>query len=332
MNWRCVKVSCLVIAAMFATATSSYSDSSSSEIRDSALKGIELCLKRNEAASRECRSMNKNVQTLMDVYRQGDKTVLPTLLHFTYLTDFFGEALIGDPDGFLATVSDLPELSQQAVAIGVSGRPIGLQRPRFEAIRATLMAVPDSSPNYPVAKACLRTLETENASFIENYFPPHTFSGRAGDITVRSLSRTLRLLEEKPLWPPALETTRTYRITVLPCLAVPESATLTVLGDGSGHIDYRTLDVRRHRLSVDKSKSVNSKRVSDISSLLDQIQFWQLPTESSQLGLDGAYWVLEAVQDGKYHVVLRWCPGKASSGRVGRNLLKLAGHRASGTY
>jgi hypothetical protein len=72
MAWRCMQASCLVIASAVAVATSSYADSATSARRDSALKGIEACLRRNEVSSRECKNLNKDVQPLVDVYRQGD--------------------------------------------------------------------------------------------------------------------------------------------------------------------------------------------------------------------------------------------------------------------
>lgn len=102
-------------------AVSSYADSSSTAKRDAALKAINACLQRNEVASRECKNINANVQTAVEVYKQGDKTVLPTLFKFTYLTDFYGEALLADPDGFLTEMNRLPEKDQRAVVSGIAG-------------------------------------------------------------------------------------------------------------------------------------------------------------------------------------------------------------------
>ena len=62
--------------------------------RDKALRGIQACLERNEVSSRECKHLNQDVATLVEVYRGGDKSVLPTLFRFTYLTDFYDEALL----------------------------------------------------------------------------------------------------------------------------------------------------------------------------------------------------------------------------------------------
>jgi len=330
MTWRFVRISCLLIVALVAFATSSYSDSSQIEKRDAALKRIATCLKRNEVSSRECKNMSKDIQVLVDVYRQGDKSVLPTLLQFAYLRDFLGDALIGDTDGFFSAVLNLSEPNQQAVAVGLAGEMSGLQRTRFETIRATLMLVSDSSPNYQLARTFLQTLETENASLLENYFPPQTFAGQVGDLQVHWFSRYLHALEQKPLWSPALKNEHTYRITVLPAFSAPQAVVLTVLADGSGQIGYYATESTRMRLGVATADAISAQEVADFTSSLDQIQFWQLPTEVPQRGFDGAEWILEAVQDGKYHLVHRWCPGKTSFGEVGRSLFNFAGHKMLG--
>ena len=76
------------------------------------------------------------------------KSVLPTLFRFTYLTDFYGEALLGDPDAFLSALNQLQEKDQKAVAAGIAGPTVGLRnKERFEAIRAVLNGIPDAAPN-----------------------------------------------------------------------------------------------------------------------------------------------------------------------------------------
>jgi len=325
-----MRTTCFLIAFSVAVSTASHADSSATETRDNALRGIEACLRSNEVSSRECKGFNKHCATLVDLYRQGDKTVLPTLLQFPYLTDFYGEALISDPDAFLTAVSHLPEQGQQAAATGLAGGMFGLRQTRFDAIRATLMKVPDSSPIYQLARICLLTLETENASFLVNYFPPQTFTGRGGDFQVHWFSRELYALEEKPMWPPASGNGRTYRITVLPAFSARESVTLAVMPGGTGQIEFRTTDSRGQRLNVDSPHAISPQQVANFTAALNRIQFWQLPTEVSPGGFDGAEWILEGVQDGRYHIVHRWCPGKTPFGEVARNLFDLAGHKSSG--
>jgi hypothetical protein len=105
----------------------SAADSPLSVKRDTALARINACLRRNEVSSRECRGLNKQIETLIDVYRSGDKSVLPTLLQFTYLTDFYGEVLRSDPEFFLTAVTQLPEDQRDAVGMGLAGGPFGLR-------------------------------------------------------------------------------------------------------------------------------------------------------------------------------------------------------------
>jgi len=157
-----------------------YADSSLNARRDLALKAINACIQRNEVSSRECKKLNKNVQTLVEIYKQGDKTVLPTLFKFTYLTGFYVEALLADPDAFLTEMSRLSEKDQKAVATCIAGGIFGLRtKERFDAVMALLREIPDSSPIKTTAQICLSAVERKNASFFLSYFPPQTFTGRA---------------------------------------------------------------------------------------------------------------------------------------------------------
>ncbi len=129
-----------------------HAQESVTERRDKALAEIGSCLARNEASSRQCKDLNKSLDTLVDAYRSGDKSVLPTLFQFKYLTDFYDEALIADPDGFLMAAARLSEKDQKSVATGIAGGMFGLHsKERFEALRERLKAVPDSSPSKALA-------------------------------------------------------------------------------------------------------------------------------------------------------------------------------------
>src|SRR5690242_347734 len=148
--------------------------------RDKALEGIQACLRRNEVSSRECKHLNQDVGTLVEVYRGGDKSVLPTLFRFTYLTDFYDEALLSDPEGFLTAMSDLSQKEQQDVAVGIAGGVAGAtfglsDVDRFKAIRKLLANVPEASPIKAVAEVSLKVVEAQNASLFVKYFPPATF-------------------------------------------------------------------------------------------------------------------------------------------------------------
>src|SRR5262249_37565851 len=116
-NPRVLVLSVLALAA----SALSYGQTPLPTRRDKALEGIKACLHRNEGSSRERKHLNQDVATLVEVYRAGDKSVLPTLFRFTYPTDFYDEALLSDPEGFLTAMTQLSPKEQQAVAAGIAG-------------------------------------------------------------------------------------------------------------------------------------------------------------------------------------------------------------------
>jgi hypothetical protein len=315
----------------------SYADSSSTSRRDVALKRINVCIQRNEVASRECKKLNADVQTLVEVYEQGDKTVLPTLFRFTYLTDFYGDALLADPDGVLTAMARLSEEDQKAVAVGIAGGMFGLRtRERFEAIRGLLSKLPESESTKETAKACLKTLERRNASFFLTYFPPQTFKSRTADLQVRWFSADMYALGERPIWP-ASDAGTIYRFTYLPAFTGPTVITLAVSSDGEGRITIKTITRDREITSLDETVVVPRDRVGRFFTLLDRANFWAMPTELPTRGLDGAEWIIEGVQDGKYRTVVRWCPDiehqsaeEIPFADAGRFLFELAGHKHVG--
>ncbi len=222
----------------------SYADSPLTAKRDKALAGIKACLHRNEVSSRECKHLNQDVQALVEVYRGGDKSVLPMLLRFTYLTDFYDEALLSDPDAFLTAMTRLPAKDQRAVAAGLAGGgTFGIRDiDRFKAIRELLAKVPDASLTKGVAEVSLKVLESTNASLFVNYFPPNTFTSRAANFQVHWYSSAMYQLGETPLWPPTPDNEKTYRFTYLGAFTGSKAVTLKILADGAGEVKMTVVD------------------------------------------------------------------------------------------
>jgi hypothetical protein len=315
----------------------SYGQTSLTTRRDKALKGIDACLRRNEVSSRECKHLNQDVETLVEVYRGGDKSVLPTLFRFTYLTDFYDEALLSDSDGFLTAMTQLSQKEQQAVAAGIAGA-FGLRdADRLKAIRELLANVPDASPTKAVAEVSLKTVETKNASLFVKYFPPGTFTSRAADFQVAWYSSDMYQLGETPLWPPSSENEKTFRFTYLGAFSGPKAVTLTVLPDGGGKAKMTMIHQLPEQAKGEQLSTVPANRVSDFLKHLDRAHFWEMPTESQHRGFDGAEWLMEGVQDGRYHIAVRWCPAlyehsqeDAAFAEAARYLLQLAGQKPTG--
>jgi len=75
---------------------------------------------------------------------------------------------------------------------------------------------------------------------------------------------------------------------------------------------------KKHTLYVSKED------VAHFQSLIKAITYWTMPTEPGQGGLDGAQWILEGVQSGGYHVVVRWSPDAGPYHEVCLYMLKLS--------
>jgi hypothetical protein len=327
----------IVLVLTFAISILSNAESSPTSRRDEALRKAKACLPGSEASSGQCKNLNQNIQILVDVYKSGDKSVLPTLLHFTYLTDFYDEALLSDPEGFLAAIKELPGKEQRQVADGIAGGPFRpIEKARFEAVRTLLTGIPESSSTAHIADVCLKALETNNASLFLNYFPPQTFTTRAAKFQIFWYSRDLYSMAEKPLWPPSPPQT-TYRLTHLGAFTGPKTVSLTVLPDGTGSVKMKLMSVSRDALETDDTVAVTPEKIAIFSSALTKADFWNMEPEEQSQGLDGAEWILESVRSGEYHIVVRWCPANDSQSPqalafadAARLLLEFAGHKYKG--
>jgi len=56
-----------------------------------------------------------------------------------------------------------------------------------------------------------------------------------------------------------------------------------------------------------EEKELQSAEFKKIEGAFRQLGFWDIPTNSDYLGIDGSRWILEAAERGRYHVVDRWC-------------------------
>jgi hypothetical protein len=274
----------------------------------------------------------------MAFYQQGDKTVLPTLLKaFAYGSppDFYRDALIGDPEGFLSALSPLPKIRQRAVCTILSGEWRFIPQERFEAMRTALQGISASSANYRLAQACLLTMDTLNASFFVRYFPPRPFTGVDSHLSVRWYSSALYALQDKPLWPPASPNETVYRVLWMPSRFGYSSVTLTVGTDGRGQIEFKCTDRQRERVVEDAKHAATPEQIAELKAALSETRFWQMPTDPPPGSIfieDGAFWVLEGAWNGKYHIVYGTSPGRAVRGTAAMMLLKMAGQTPPGGF
>lgn len=308
------------------------------ERTDAAIREIDACQHRNEASSRECKRLNQNLQRLTEVYKAGDRSVLPTLLQFPYLGSFYREALLSDPEGFLGAVGSLSEKQQREVALGIAGGELWhLEKAGFEAVKSALEKVPEESTSRRVAELCLEVLKAHNAILFMHYFPSDTFKGRESDFLVSRYSRVLYSMAEKPLWPPSSATPAVFRLTHIGAWGGSESITLTTAPGDTGTLYRKSFNSSLRKAQTDPTIQLSSDQLFSFMEALKQADYMHMPTQEVSDGLDGADWVLEGVQDGEYHIVSRWCPGVESKSeqirafaRAARLLFEFANHPHSG--
>jgi hypothetical protein len=310
--------------------------------RDAAIQAISACLQHQKASRRECRKVDQSISVLIDVYKGGDKSVLPTLLQFPQLTDFYGDAFLADPEGFLAAISLLSQKDQALAAVGLAGDMFGIRtEERFDSLREELQHIPATAPIHPAAEQCLKALERQNISFLVDYFPPRTFAGPAADFQVKGYSRKMYALGERPLWSDLPPDETTYRLTYFAALGVPAAITLSIKPAADPQLAIMRMNSDGQRAEVDGPSTISRDALTSFLAALDGARFWDAPTNlpppKGRFEMDGAAWMIEGVKDGTYHVVVRWCPAveRQSSeeirfGDAGLLLFQIAGLKHSG--
>jgi hypothetical protein len=166
-------------------------------------------------------------------------------------------------------------------------------------------------------------------------FPP----GALGDdLQTAHYDRFLKAMREPSLWVLAQRDPRVeaYRFLWLRGRNRPISVRLGVRNSGSGWINRREITGTAtgepgHIITYGVSWLTHAKTQSLIAAFT-AADFWNLPTQAAgsgaARGLDDSQWILEAVQNGRYHVVERTSPGPNDPVRaIGALALELARFR-----
>lgn len=154
------------------------------------------------------------------------------------------------------------------------------------------------------------------------YFPIGVFSKNPdfSDWVARWYASELRALEEPSLYKsgssagsensPRNVNADVYRITILPTWGN------TIAIRVQRHGELYSLSARRldGQAGYDPGKLVESKDITlspqdskTLSILIQNLNFFQMPTEDNVRGADGDEWIIEGVSKGNYHVAVRWC-------------------------
>ena len=142
------------------------------------------------------------------------------------------------------------------------------------------------------------------------FFPENAMRG-AGltKLGKQIYSESLSALEESPIWNLDPDDGNIYRLTILPTWGSPHSIRLNTkshhlhfsMTDGSAGYDVGEL-VASKTLVLDK------KQVLAFKKMFEDANFFEQPIQTKVQGLDGETWLLEALVNGNYHILVRWTP------------------------
>jgi hypothetical protein len=167
------------------------------------------------------------------------------------------------------------------------------------------------------------------------YFPPsaHSPEAQADSFLALWYTRALVAMHEPPLYgaqappgvvvwrfiwlrsfdpPVAIRITNSPRRCSIVATALGNVITPEPPQDSSGAV-YIT-DILRFGPITRRDSSLRSP-VECTHAIQSIPGFWAAPGEDSRTGIDGANWVFEALEQGRYHVVTRWSPDSARNPR-----------------
>jgi hypothetical protein len=106
-----------------------------------------------------------------------------------------------------------------------------------------------------------------------------------------------------------------YRFLWLRTFHSPIAIRLTMRIDGTGTLTGKMTNgaggYNAGNLTWNENHEFTRAQVEKILGLLRNAAFWSAPSKDGTGGNDGAQWILEGVENGRYHVVDRWSPEKS---------------------
>lgn len=148
-----------------------------------------------------------------------------------------------------------------------------------------------------------------------NYFPEGVLdqNDRVAAFLAEWFSARLLAMEEPSLW--ELSNHRVmpvYRFLWLRTFHSPVSVRLNANDDGTATAEIKVgSGLAGFGPGQPTSQATAAIPERDTYLFLEKVRatdFWSLPTYDGQGGLDGSEWIIEGVQERKYHLVRRWTP------------------------
>ena len=79
------------------------------------------------------------------------------------------------------------------------------------------------------------------------------------------------------------------------------------------------------KIKIDAIERISTNSIKQTKNKFTYFKFWALSVTEESLGFDGAYWIVEGLSRGNYHIVERWSPKKGSIKEIGLHFLEISG-------
>jgi hypothetical protein len=157
----------------------------------------------------------------------------------------------------------------------------------------------------------------------DSYFPIKTKDGAEGVTAFEAqwYGKSLGRMNEPRLPELAKDANaEVYRITILPTWGNAIAIRVSRHGD-SYRLSARRLNGQAGfevgKLVEEKEIELGAEDSKALEVLLQNLNFFQFPTDDGVIGFDGDEWILEGVSGGRYHVAKRWCASEYNPDKRG---------------
>ena len=161
------------------------------------------------------------------------------------------------------------------------------------------------------------------------YFPnlAHDHDQGLDDFLVNWYSKHLKAMGEPSLLELAKTRAHVYRFLWLRTFHNPVAVRLNVDDDGTSVLTVRVTNGKGGyapgALVKNETRRLSKDYTQGFLEQVRELDYWKLPTNEAgnSRGCDGAEWILEAVKDGRYKLVVRWSPEKGAVHTLGVAML-----------
>jgi hypothetical protein len=166
----------------------------------------------------------------------------------------------------------------------------------------------------------------------EDYFPACVFSDREDEdhYMASSYSLLLEAFDEPPLFPrkPSKDI-ECYRFTWTRAFHKPVVLRVDVKRENDATLTIKIGELapwshKITKLARNEKKRLEKDAVQSLKATVKRTNFFELPSYEKVEGLDGSDWTIEALVEGRYHIVSRWSPQNGPVREIGMVLIEFA--------